>query len=914
MDYLKEARKAQKQGDLIRAGDLYVLGGSEHEAINMYLEGKSHSQAARLLEKQENWRGAAQCYSQAGNFERAARMYANVEDWDKAGGMLERHGDLFRASEMYQKAGNLQKAAELADKADKWERAAPLYEKAGNLARAADLYFQLLNRHLEDKPEQGGLLESQRVAITKYGSAAATLYSKLQNHEKAAQCFEKAENQQKAGECWKAAGQFQRAAEAYISAEDFHHASEMLEKIAKFGQASEMAEKAKEFERAAELASKAGQSTRAAALFAKTEKFEKAADLYFQLLMQCIDEAAKSGKSAVHRANIQKYGTTAGTLYKNAKNYAKAGWCFEQAGQVPMAAECFAQTNLQEKAAELFVQSKNYEKAYELLLSQKEIQNRALLAEVLFHKGQYLEAADLYSLLNQPAKAAECYEKANQFYKAALLFEEVKDFARAAALYSRLKEPKKAAELYEKVKDFRNASLSYEQAGNLDKAAECALASDQKLNAARLLAKKGESQKAVALLQHLSQNHEDYTAACLLQGSLLLSMGMHSMAAKKLEEALGSTPVSPENLEAYYDLATALQATEQTTRALKIFQSILSIQFDYRDVLKRTKGLQDSNENPSMPQNESIPSLPLAISGDHTRQDSKANTLGQDAQTFQVSLEGKKIREYEILEVLGKGGMGTVYRARHVYLDKERAIKVVRSALNHSSFSERFIREARILSDLHHPNLVQLFEFGSLDGGAFFMVLEFIQGESVKARMHRLGRIPIVEAIGIIREAAMGLQKAHEKGIIHRDISPDNLMLVPEGGKETTKVIDFGIAKAFLDKGEGQTMTNTFIGKPEYASPEQCGFLKEGENVDARSDIYSLAVTLHTMIAGTLPFKSPSPQGYLVKHMTQKPQTLSQVVPDAPPALDQILQKGMNSRREKRHSSMEEFLKEINTL
>ncbi len=150
---------------------------------------------------------------------------------------------------------------------------------------------------------------------------------------------------------------------------------------------------------------------------------------------------------------------------------------------------------------------------------------------------------------------------------------------------------------------------------------------------------------------------------------------------------------------------------------------------------------------------------------------------------------GSRIREYEILELLGRGGMGAVYRVRHVYLDEERAIKVVRPGLAEGANpTERFIREARILVKLRHPNLVQLFEFGTLEGGSFFMVMELIRGESVLQRIGWMKRIPIDAAISIIREAALGLGAAHAQGVVHRDIAPDNLLLVKaSGSREVTK-------------------------------------------------------------------------------------------------------------------------------
>jgi serine/threonine-protein kinase len=161
-----------------------------------------------------------------------------------------------------------------------------------------------------------------------------------------------------------------------------------------------------------------------------------------------------------------------------------------------------------------------------------------------------------------------------------------------------------------------------------------------------------------------------------------------------------------------------------------------------------------------------------------------------------------------------------VYRARHIYLDEERAIKVVHSQFaNEEAFVLRFIREAKMMSKLKHPNLVHLFEFGTLPDGAFFMVQEFIRGESLLKRVQRIGRIPIADGVRFFREAALGLQVAHEAEIVHRDISPDNILIVKDTtGSEIAKVIDFGIAKPLAEQTRIYTRTGTFLGKPEFCS------------------------------------------------------------------------------------------------
>lgn len=273
---------------------------------------------------------------------------------------------------------------------------------------------------------------------------------------------------------------------------------------------------------------------------------------------------------------------------------------------------------------------------------------------------------------------------------------------------------------------------------------------------------------------------------------------------------------------------------------------------------------------------------------------------------------GSRIREYEILGTIGSGGMAAVYRARHTLLQCERAIKVIQNTLQDDSIiTERFIREARILSEIEHPNLVRLHEFGVLEDGPFFMVLELVEGETVLQRIRRLGRISIVPAAKIIQEAAQGLAAAHKKGIVHRDISPDNLMIVSlEEGEERTKVIDFGIAKALVEGRASGTTTGMFVGKPEYCSPEQCGLDIGEEEIDKRSDIYSLGITLYHMVSGQLPFFSPTPQGYMYKHLTQPPKSLTEVFPGEKWAVpvDAVLARALAKNREERFPCMEDFL------
>jgi serine/threonine protein kinase len=279
---------------------------------------------------------------------------------------------------------------------------------------------------------------------------------------------------------------------------------------------------------------------------------------------------------------------------------------------------------------------------------------------------------------------------------------------------------------------------------------------------------------------------------------------------------------------------------------------------------------------------------------------------------------GSRLREYDILETIGKGGMGSVYRAKHIYLEEERAIKVIHSRhANNKAIVDRFIREGRILTKLKHPNLVQLFELGTLDEDVFFISMEFIQGESVLDRIHRLGRIRIPDALRIAKEVAKGLHSVHEKGIVHRDMSPDNILIVTdEQENETVKIIDFGIAKPLFECTHGYTLANDFTGKVEYCSPEQCGLLEEDEVIDRRADIYSLGVTLYEMLTGRLPFYACTPQGYILKHANESPKPVStHFLPgEFPEFLDKVITRMLMKKREERYSSMEGVIHDLNLI
>lgn len=225
---------------------------------------------------------------------------------------------------------------------------------------------------------------------------------------------------------------------------------------------------------------------------------------------------------------------------------------------------------------------------------------------------------------------------------------------------------------------------------------------------------------------------------------------------------------------------------------------------------------------------------------------------------------GKKISgRYEITDVIGEGGMGVVYEAWDTQVERKVAIKLVRSDTTDKKFLTRFRRELEITSQLRHPSTIRVFEHGETADGRPYMVMELLTGESLAERLER-GSIPEMEAIQIARQVAESLSEAHEHGVFHRDLKPDNIFIETVGVSKVVKVLDFGIAGGV--DATRLTQAGEVFGTPQYMSPEQCN----GLPLDHRTDIYSLAAILYEMIEGRPPFSAETPMATMLKHVRAK--------------------------------------------
>jgi len=273
-------------------------------------------------------------------------------------------------------------------------------------------------------------------------------------------------------------------------------------------------------------------------------------------------------------------------------------------------------------------------------------------------------------------------------------------------------------------------------------------------------------------------------------------------------------------------------------------------------------------------------------------------------------LPGQNIGGYVVHSKVGEGGMGLVYRAQHPSIGKRVAIKVLGPVFSRDEeVVARFEQEARLVNEIHHPNIVDIFQFGNLPDGRKFMVMELLEGESLSGRIER-GQIPAHEAAEILDGIADALIATHAKNIVHRDLKSDNVFIVTAHGRSTVKLLDFGLAKLSGNDPRAITKTKTgiVVGTPHYMSPEQI----RGKPADQRTDVYALGILAFKMMSGKVPWDG-LPTDLLIHHLKTPPPNVMDTAPATPAPLAQMIQRMMAKEPDQRPSlpELRNFLVEL---
>ncbi len=702
---------------------------------------------------------------------------------------------------------------------------------------------------------EGLLEESARLFVrSEQFERAAEVRHDQNRFEEAAQLYLQAGKPAAAAAISARLGRFEEAARAYLS-------------VGRHSAAAEQFERASCFEQSGECFQAAGLHERAAAAFLQVGLRERAA----QALVQAF-EAAQQGSHAegdVPAPDPQSVGIRAGELLAELGNFEAAerilvrAGAFSRAGQLALdatnygrASEWFRRAGRPDLAADAC--ERGGDGAEAARLRGRHLQGTGDLANAsryLKQAGEYAEAGALYRELGEFEQAGDCYW-------------DDKDYPTAAEMFSAVELHERAAEAYECCTRFEEAALAFERAGNPDRQADMLERAGKLFEAGRLQADEGKFEESIRLLQQVEAGQPDFSEACLLLSKLFQLRGMGTLSLKKLEQATTGEPVNDGNLEAHYLLATGFREHGRLQQSLEVLEKILAFAFHFRDA--------------------------STLLGEVKAEIAKLEAQpGEGVRAIDESSLNRGRGRYQVIRELGRGGMGVVHLARDSVLDREVALKVLPDGMRGSENAALcFLREAKAAAQLNHPNIVTIFDAGEDDG--FYLAMEYVAGRNMKDLIREYGPCPVDTVLDVLQQMAEALAYAHSRRVVHRDIKTANTMWTPE---RQVKIMDFGLAKVMQEVRNATTLVS---GTPFYMSPEQT----QGRNLDHRTDLYSLGVTLFELATGVLPFRKGNIPYH---HVHTPPPTPRSLRPELPVELERLILKCVEKDPDRRYSSADEL-------
>ncbi|MBW2424309.1 MAG: protein kinase [Deltaproteobacteria bacterium] len=731
----------------------------------------------------------------------------------------------------------------------------------------------------------GKKILKQARALKKQGEileAAELLWSHEQLDEAAAWFIEAGEYV-RAAEVRHDQNRFLESAELHMQGENYESAGSIFGQAEDWSRAADCYLKAGHKSVAAEMFEKAGDHRQAAHCYRETDFLRHAAANYvkchdWKLAADClesviVEEGGRSLTDPKKAAEMSKLVRQAGKLFMKAGEPIRALEILVRGECRLEAAEVAASLGDHEAAAQHFRAAGEVERAADSLRELgEEIEAARLLghhlrdggdneraARLLEEAGDFMEAGDLYRSLERFEEAGVCYERHHGYGAAAEMFQLAGDRARAGEAFER------AGRFTESAECFALAGLPQREAELLEKAGDF-------LRSGETYHREGLDEEAISVLQKVPQEDEDFARAAAILGDIFAVRGQIALAITKLQQALGDMELGRDSVDGFYKLASLYLEEGKAREAAEIFEKVMAFDYHYRDVEAR---LAEARE----------------FLGDPEPVNTVEAVEGAGARFARDPDAGR----YQIVGELGRGGMGIVYKVQDTVLDRLVAFKVLPQAVSENPQAvANFMREAQAAAKLNHPNIVTVYDTGEQQG-RYYIAMEYVEGTTLKEILRRRGPISPAGILHVLVQVAEALAYAHDKKVVHRDIKPANVMWARD---KKAKLMDFGLAKVVA---EARDHTTVVAGTPYYMSPEQT----LGKNIDHRTDIYSLGVTLFELATGTVPFKEGNIPYHHVHTAPPDVRTLSD---DLPALLAEIIARCLEKDPADRFQSAKEIL------